>query len=107
MGNCNYVETKRDRNRRTITLPKICMSALWRHRGRQREEHKAAAESWKKIPASFFTTTVGTPHSTGRLIYPPLSEGAKERKTSRICASTICATHAPRCSSPKVYIRDL
>jgi len=54
------VETKRDRSRRTITLPKVCLSALWKHRAHQEEERLAAGEQWKET-GFVFTTSVGTP----------------------------------------------
>ena len=59
-GKLQLVETKRDRSRRTVTLPKICLSALWRHRGRQEEERRAASDQWQQT-GFVFTSTVGTP----------------------------------------------
>jgi integrase len=59
-GKLQLVETKRNRSRRTITLPKVCLSALWRHRGRQESERLAAAETWHET-GFVFTTTIGTP----------------------------------------------
>jgi integrase len=41
-------------------LPKICLCALWEHRGRQEDERSAAAESWKQTDF-VFTTSLGTP----------------------------------------------
>ncbi|MCP5112434.1 MAG: site-specific integrase, partial [bacterium] len=54
------VETKRDRSRRTITLPQVCVNALLAHRARQEEERTWAGDRWKQTPF-VFTTTVGTP----------------------------------------------
>jgi integrase len=54
------VETKRDRSRHTITLPQICVKALWRHRVRQDEERRNAEELWQET-GFVFTTTCGTP----------------------------------------------
>jgi integrase len=59
-GRLQLVETKRDRSRRTVTLPKICLAALWRHRARQEEERRVAAGLWRET-GFLFTTTVGTP----------------------------------------------
>ena len=59
-GKLQLVETKRDRSRRTVTLPQICLAALWRHSARQEEERIAAAERWRDS-GFVFTTNVGTP----------------------------------------------
>jgi integrase len=59
-GKLQLVETKRNRSRRTITLPQICLSALWRHRGRQESERAEAGGRWQET-GFVFTTTVGTP----------------------------------------------
>jgi integrase len=59
-GKLQLVETKRDRSRRTITLPRVCLTALWKHRARQEEERQAADETWKAT-GFVFTTSIGTP----------------------------------------------
>ncbi|MCX6633996.1 MAG: site-specific integrase, partial [Acidobacteria bacterium] len=59
-GKLQVVETKRDRSRRTITLPQVCLSALWAHRAQQEQERLRAGDQWKET-GFVFTTTVGTP----------------------------------------------
>jgi integrase len=59
-GKLQLVETKRQRSRRTITLPKVCVSALHVHRAHQEGERAAAGSKWQQTDF-VFTTTVGTP----------------------------------------------
>ena len=59
-GKLQLVETKRDRSRRTITLPQVCMNALLAHLARQDGERTWAGDRWKET-GFVFTTTVGTP----------------------------------------------
>ncbi len=59
-GKLQLVETKRDRSRRTITLPQVCLNALIVHQAKQEAERQWAADRWKET-GFVFTTSVGTP----------------------------------------------
>src|SRR5262249_9109988 len=53
------VATKRERSRRTIMLPQVCLSALRAHRVRQERERAQAGKRWQET-GFVFTTTIGT-----------------------------------------------
>lgn len=59
-GKLVTTETKTQRSRRTIPLPRVVIDALSEHRDRQESERVALAERW---PATgfVFTTPIGTP----------------------------------------------
>ena len=47
-------------SRRTINLPRVCMSALLEHRAMQEQERRLAGTRWKEADY-VFTTGIGTP----------------------------------------------
>jgi integrase len=86
-------ELKTRRSLRILPLTAAALEALHQRRRQQREE-ELAAQKWQGNPLGLvFTTTVGTPMT-----------GTEVTKTFRrrlgvagvVCASTICATLAPR-----------
>jgi integrase len=54
-------EVKTETSRRTIKLPRFCVTALRAHRARQLRDRAKAGESWQNT-GLVFTTGVGTPH---------------------------------------------
>jgi integrase len=58
-GKLQLMETKTDRSRRTIRLPKIAVAALKAHRVRQLEERLLAGTRWRETEM-IFTSTIGT-----------------------------------------------
>ena len=59
-GKLQLVETKTDKSRRTIQLPKVAIAALKEHRIRQLEERLLAGSQWRDS-GMVFTSTIGTP----------------------------------------------
>jgi integrase len=58
-GTLQLMETKTDRSRRTIRLPKIAVAALKAHRVRQLEEQLLAGTRWRETER-VVTSTLGT-----------------------------------------------
>ena len=59
-GKATVVEPKSDSSRRTVKLPKFALSALRRHRTRQKKERLAAGKDWVDS-GLVFTSSIGTP----------------------------------------------
>ena len=59
-GEPRFVEPKTARSRRTINLPAVAVSALYRHLGRQADERAVAGERWQDWGV-VFPSTIGTP----------------------------------------------
>ncbi len=58
-GKLQFVATKPERAR-TIILPDVAVSALWKHRVRQEQDRQFAGDKWQET-GLVFTTTIGTP----------------------------------------------
>jgi hypothetical protein len=59
-GKLQLVEVKSQKSRRTITLPKVAVDALLKHRARQEQERQLAGTRWRE-GTFVFTTSIGTP----------------------------------------------
>jgi integrase len=75
-GQLQLVETKTERSRRTIALPRAAVTALRAHRVRQLEERLAAGENWQDT-GMVFTSSIGTmidPRNVNRQFGKALSQ---------------------------------
>jgi integrase len=59
-------DTKTQRSRRTLGLPRMAVEALREHRDRQTEDRQAAGELWQEH-GLMFTTRIGTPLDAGNV----------------------------------------
>jgi integrase len=81
-GKLQLVEVKFRKSRRTITMPKVAIDALTKHRASQEQERQFAGSRWRET-GFVFTTTIGTPLD-GSTVTHRFQQALKAAKLRRI-----------------------